>query len=107
MSSTIDKHFYKLVETKKNDSSEGVVLDDGEKWIVKDVILEAGYDPQTLACIKFGDSVLISTHGSTSAPFNRSVVGDGVSKVYIFLDNDYNKDIILGGSFTLRKDVSY
>ena len=101
------EHFYKTVIKNTVVSSEPFIIPNNEEWIIKDVILSASNTPITTVSLIFGSEIMVSTSGVLSVVLNRQITGDGVKELKLFLDNGYQKDQIMGGSYTVIKKVVY
>lgn len=85
------------------------VVPNGETWAVSFFQGSAAYNESTTAKLVWdyqgaGEEVVASTHGDTQfSQLHRTVVGDGVKKLAIVLDNQTQALQALGGRYTATK----
>jgi len=101
------EHFYLELPKDTDNENEGFEIPNGETWLVKEVILQAGSTPDTVTCLVFGEEILLATYGSVVVNLNRRITGAEGKAVQLKFHNGYNKAQIMGGSYTLRKDEGY
>lgn len=85
------------------------IIPSGETWRLYSFAGSAAYSP--LTCVAFiwdlggiGEELLASTHGDGHFEMSKAVVGDGVKKLAVKLQNDSASAYLLGGCFKARLD---
>ena len=84
---------------------EESVIPDGERWEIQRFIGNGAYLPNVTVSLVWdrgepGEEILAATHGDAEIDVLRVLVGDGVKKLEVVLQNDSNEGQTIGGSWT-------
>ena len=105
--SFIRDHCFKEVSAYTQSAKE-TLIPDGETWEIQLFVGSAAYLAETVVKLvwDFGGAnaeVISSTHGDTTIPVVKTLVGNGAKKLAIVLCNDSGNAQILGGAFEGKK----
>lgn len=79
------------------------LVPDGETWEISEFVGSAAYVDNAEVKLCWGAELLASTHGDARIELDRQIVGDGVTKLCIVLDNAAANARSLGGQWRGRK----